>query len=164
IRITSSVGADHESRRGAVGASGASNRKDSTPRCDQEIVALRDFNSPMTALGHFRHINTLLALAACPLPSHPAQICARRHLTLSTKTRKSRQVDKGNVTSARATNQYGFCPHTVTRWPWNLPVPAIQNRGIGGEADPLFARLPTPADRRHCHHLTRRPGVHSART
>src|SRR5215468_2592078 len=44
----------HESRRGAVGASGASNRKDSTPRCDQEIVALRDFNSPMSALGHSR--------------------------------------------------------------------------------------------------------------
>jgi len=32
----------------------------------------------MTALGHFRHINTLLALAACPLRSDLAQICARR--------------------------------------------------------------------------------------
>ena len=33
------------------------------------------------------------------------------------QTGKSRQADKGEVTSARAANQYGFCPHTVTRWP-----------------------------------------------
>jgi NAD(P)-dependent dehydrogenase (short-subunit alcohol dehydrogenase family) len=33
------------------------------------------------------------------------------------QTGKSRQGDKGEVTFARAANQYGFCPHTVTRWP-----------------------------------------------
>src|SRR5262249_2226105 len=27
-----------------------------------------------------------------------------------------RQADRGEVI-LRATNQYGFCPHTVTRWP-----------------------------------------------
>src|SRR5712691_3890428 len=41
--ITSSAGADHESRRSAVGASGTSDRKDSTPRW-QETAALQDFN------------------------------------------------------------------------------------------------------------------------
>ena len=41
--ITSSAGADHESRRSAVGASGTSDRNDSTPRW-QETAALRDFN------------------------------------------------------------------------------------------------------------------------
>src|SRR5262249_59875944 len=38
IRITSSVDAGHESRRGAVGAFGASNRKDSTPRCGGRLL------------------------------------------------------------------------------------------------------------------------------
>jgi hypothetical protein len=38
IRITSSVDAGHESRRGAVGAFGASNRKDSTPRCGRRLL------------------------------------------------------------------------------------------------------------------------------
>jgi hypothetical protein len=48
--ITSSAGADHESRRSAVGASGTSDRKDSTPRW-QETAALQDFNPAYDRFG-----------------------------------------------------------------------------------------------------------------
>src|SRR5258708_4808335 len=50
--ITSSAGADHESRRSAVGASGTSDRKDSTPRW-QETAALRDFKADYVRFGSF---------------------------------------------------------------------------------------------------------------
>jgi hypothetical protein len=40
------------------------------PESSQGLAAVRDFDAVLTGLGHFRQIDPLPTLSACPLRSH----------------------------------------------------------------------------------------------
>src|SRR6266478_9039988 len=98
--ITSSAGADHESRRSAVGASGTSDRKDSTPRW-QETAALQDFNPAHDRYGSKAAEMIGRCSGRCLLcPRKRTNSRSSRHVRLVPKTAK--WTEANNIVGCRA--------------------------------------------------------------